>query len=183
MLAVTRHWMGVFVLTDLVRDMLDRGANVNVQDDGGRTVWGVCVDKQNEEALALLHERGHSFWTSGMALDPARFQHETYGPFGWDPAGTEPKPVWREKEKIPEVILPYLKAGLQPEDPNDHPDRKGREVHLGRFGDILLIDPPKGQLPWSNPNSATGGWKDDPDTRPPKPPLSDPPSGPAGVST
>jgi len=159
MIATTRHWMGTFTLTNLVRDLLDRGADVSVQDEGGRTVWGVAVEKQNEEVLALLHERGHSFDSSGMDLPPDRFQHDTYGPRGWGATSPEPRPVWFAKQPVPEMLLPHLKIGLQPDDPNDHPDRKGREVHLAPFGFLDLVDPPKGEAPWHNASDPTGSWR------------------------
>jgi len=83
MIAATKQWCGSWTLTPLVRELLDRGADVNIQDDGGRTVWGVAIDKQNEEVLSLLHERGHSYETSGMTLPVVRMQHPKYGPWTW----------------------------------------------------------------------------------------------------
>eukprot|EP00316_Scyphosphaera_apsteinii_P012899 CAMPEP_0119313272 /NCGR_PEP_ID=MMETSP1333-20130426/28576_1 /TAXON_ID=418940 /ORGANISM="Scyphosphaera apsteinii, Strain RCC1455" /LENGTH=229 /DNA_ID=CAMNT_0007318075 /DNA_START=8 /DNA_END=700 /DNA_ORIENTATION=+ len=92
MIAATKHWCGTFQLTGLVRDMLDRGADVKIQDDGGRTLWGVCVDQQNEEVLELLYERGHNYYNSGMDLDEDRMFHLKYGPRTWPNGQPQPRP-------------------------------------------------------------------------------------------
>ena len=65
-------------MVQLVEELLHRGADATLKDSGGRTVWGVAIDKQQEEVLAALHKRGLS--AAGMNFPVSRMQHKKYGP-------------------------------------------------------------------------------------------------------
>ena len=88
MIAACQHYQGAWLLNDLVSEMVDVGYDVNLKEDGGRTLWGVACDHENEKVLEMLHTRGYTFENSGMAADPrtsaGRMQHEKYGPHVFD---------------------------------------------------------------------------------------------------